>query len=263
MNRFRSFTRRTWRLLLAAALALPGAARADLLVTDLRGPVVRSGAAEPPALLETLPSGTVLRLPAGSRMEFFEAATGLVHAIAGPAVLVLTPQGPRAEQGALAPPRRVGDALRQVKVTKEDVVQGSLRMRGSDALAIDGPEGEVSADAARELRWRPRARGTQVEITSAQGEVIHRASASSGRLVLPAEVRLQPGVRYAWSLSSGLEGHPPLDWTEFVIRDGAPAPPPGAGATEWRLHSVALRAAGLKQAAARAMARAVLPENAQ
>jgi hypothetical protein len=72
---------------------------------------------------------------------------------------------------------------------------------------------------------------------------------------LPDSVKLVAGRTYVWGVSSVNPAEPPADWTEFAIRDRSEASK-AAGASEWRLVAVSLRAAGLRRAAERAESRA-------
>jgi hypothetical protein len=245
-------------LAFAAVLLLVGctdAFAADLLVTDVRGPVTRAGAPQPIALFETLKPGARIAVPEGARVELLDAAAGTIQPVRGPATITLTPQGPRADAGTLEPVRQLDAALRRVKVTPQDLALGSLRMRGSDSRVLEGPEGFVSAAEARTFRWKGRVDLVRFELATQEGEVVHQGRVEGGRYALPDGVRLEAGRNYVWGVSGLNPADPPADWTEFAIRDGSEAPV-ASGASEWRLVAVSLRAAGLRRAAERAERRA-------
>jgi hypothetical protein len=242
----------------AAVLLLIGCTdsfAADLLVTDVRGAVTRAGSAQPVAIFETLKPGARLTVPEGARVELLDAAAGTIQPVRGPATVALTPQGPRAETGALDPVRTVDAQLRKVRITQQDVALGSLRMRNADARLLEGPEGFVALAEARVFRWRARADLVRIEIATQDGDVVHKARVAGGRYTLPDSVKLEPGRTYVWGVSGVNPADPPADWTEFVIREGSDVPG-ASGASEWRLVAVSLRAAGLRRAAERAEQRA-------
>jgi hypothetical protein len=238
----------------AAVLLLIGCTdtfAADLLVTDVRGAVTRAGAAQPVALFDKLKPGARLAVPEGARVELLDAAAGTIQPVKGPATVSLTPQGPKAETGALEPVRTVDARLRNVKITTQDVALGSLRMRSADSRLLDGPEGFVGAPEARTFRWKGRPNLVRLEIATQEGEVVHKARVEGGSYTLPESVKLEAGRIYVWGVSGVNPAEPPADWTEFTIREGNEAPK-ASGASEWRLVAVSLRAAGLKRAAERA-----------
>lgn len=240
----------------AAVLLLIGCTdtfAADLLVTDVRGAVTRSS--QPVALFETLKPGARLAVAEGARVELLDSAAGTLQPVRGPATVLLTPQGPKAESGSLDPVRPVDAALRKVKVTSQDVALGSLRMRSADNRVLEGPDGFVTAAEARTFRWKARSSLVRIEIATQEGEVVHKARVEGGSYTLPDTVKLEAGRTYVWGVSGVNPAEPPADWTEFAIREGNEAPK-ASGASEWRLVAVSLRAAGLKRAAERAEQRA-------
>jgi hypothetical protein len=238
----------------AAVLLLLGctdAFAADLLVTDVRGAVTRAATTQAVALFDTLKPGTRLAVAEGARVELFDSAAGTIQPVRGPATVALTPQGPKAESGALEPVRTVDAALRKVKITSQDVTLGSLRMRSGEARVLEGPDGFVTASDARTFRWKARTNLVRIEIATQEGEVVHKARVEGGSYLLPESVKLEAGRAYVWGVSGVNPAEPPADWTEFAIREGTEAPK-ASGASEWRLVAVSLRAAGLKRAAERA-----------
>ncbi len=245
-------------LAFAAVLLLIGCTdsfAADLLVTDVRGAVTRAGTSQPVALFDTLKPGVRLAVPEGARLELLDSVAGTVQPVRGPASISLTPQGPRADSGALEPVRPVDAALRRVKITQQDVAQGSLRMRGADARVLEGPDGFVTPAEARTFRWKARANLVRFEIATQEGDVVHKGRVEGGSYTLPDSVKLEAGRAYVWGVSGVNPAEPPADWTEFSIRE-ADETYRASGASEWRLVAVRLRAAGLNRAAERADLRA-------
>jgi hypothetical protein len=245
-------------LAFAAVLLLIGctdAFAADLLVTDVRGTVTRAGSTRAVALFDTLKPGARLAVPEGARVELLDSVAGTIQPVRGPATLILTPQGPKAESGALDPVRAVDAALRKVKVTAQDVTLGSLRMRSADERVLEGPDGFVTAAEARTFRWTARTNLVRIEIATQEGEVVHKARVEGGSYTLPESVKLESGRAYVWGVSGVNPAEPPVDWTEFAIRDASDVTKV-SGASEWRLVAVSLRSAGLMRAAERAERRA-------
>ena len=260
-TRDESASTRLASLAFAAVLLLVGctdAFAADLLVTDVRGAVTRAGTAQPVALFDTLKPGARIALAEGARVELLDSAAGTIQPVKGPAAIALTPQGPKAESGALETPRQLDASLRRVRITTQDVALGSLRMRSGDARLLESPEGFVTAAGARTFRWKARANLVRFELTTQEGEVVHAGRVEGGDYALPDSVKLESGRAYVWGVSGANPADPPADWTEFAIREGSQAPKV-AGASEWRLMAVSLRAAGLKRAAERAEQRAAMP----
>lgn len=240
----------------AAVLLVVGCtdAFADLLVTDLRGPVSQAGSPQGLVLMQTLKPGAKLALPAGSSVELYDAASATVQPVAGPARLLVTAQGVKAESGTLGPARKLGEVFRHVKVDSRDVSLGSLRMRSADARVLEGPEGIVPVGEARLFRWKAQPGIARFELATREGDLVHRARATGSRYELPEAVRLEAGRTYVWGVAGANEADAPIDWTEFRVGEpgAASLPGPEAGATERVLRAAALRSAGLARAAQRA-----------
>lgn len=227
---------------------------ADLLVTDVKGPVTWARSTQPLNLFDTLKPGNRIAIPDGASVELLDAAAGTVQPVKGPASVVVTPQGANAEAGTLGPVRTLDAALKRVKVNPKDVAVGSLRMRSSESRVVESPDGFVSAAVARTFRWQARAGLVRFELATLEGDPVHTARVEGGAYTLPESVKLDPARTYVWGMSVANPAEAPVDWTEFAIRESAPAP--AKGATEWRLSASSLREAGLPRAAARAEQRA-------
>ena len=221
----------------------------------MRGAVARAGTARPLALFDTLKPGARITLREGERVELLDAAAGTIQPVRGPASITVTPQGPRADTGTLEPARTVDAALRRVKITEQDLALGSLRMRSGDARVVEGPEGFATAAEARQFRWKARPDLARIEIATQEGELVYRGRVEGSAHALPDSVKLEPGRAYVWGVSGVNPADPPVDWTEFAVREAGEAASP-SGPTEWRLLAASLRAAGLRRAAARAEQRA-------
>ena len=225
----------------------------EATVAELRGTAVRGNAA-PLRNLDTVKAGERLRLSSGSQVSLFTSEDGKLYVIDGPADVLLTAQGVMAN-GKLAATHKLSEAYRNVKVGGAEMVQGSMVMRTGGGSRLRGPEGVVSAEAARTFSWTPVAGSVRLELATHSGDGVYRAVARDGVLTLPAEVRLVPGERYVWGIFAEGNAAAPLDWTEFSVASSADAQGPGVpeSAAERVLHAAWLSSRGLERAASRTL----------
>jgi hypothetical protein len=238
-------------VLWAAASDVMAQAR-ELVVTEVRGNAVRANGSAPVLALDALKAGDRVRLSSDSRIGLFSAADAQLYLVDGPAEVAIGPKGVTAN-GKPAEPRQMRDMYRGVKANPADLVQGSLVMRGIVGLELQGPEGMVSPPAARQFTWTQAPGVWRFELSTDTGELVHRAEARDGKLVLPAEVALKPGVKYVWGIAPPQSGATPADWTEFVISEAeaSQAPPDGALPSERVLYAAWLMSRDLGRAATR------------
>jgi len=223
-----------------------------LIVTDVKGAVALAETGGPVAILENLRPGTVLKVPEGAKVELFDPPSATVHSVPGPARLVVQPGAPKLESGKAAPPRKVAEAYRRLRIDNSDVITASMRLRGADGRVVEGPEGFVATGDSRTFRWKARAGIARFEIATVDGDLVHRARVTGTEYRLPDSVKLIAGAKYVWGVGPAAEKQPPFDWTEFAIRDDPKTPrPPASGASEWRLYLAWLRAMGMTRAADR------------
>jgi hypothetical protein len=256
---------RTVFAVLLLAIGLPAHA-GDILATEIQGSVLkgRGNALGPMRTLDRVVAGERMVVRAKSRLVLYVADEGALYTITGPAEIQATGKGLRAAQGTLPPPSELGAGYTGLKFSIPDLVQGSLVMRAGAGPRVESPEAFVSAEEARRFRWTPGPGSLRFELATDKGELLHRTDAFDGALDLPAEIVLKPGEKYVWGIGATGTTTPPVDWTEFVIRDAAAnadAPsPPGAGASpsEWLLYSAWLRTQKMPRAATRAAARSNL-----
>lgn len=222
----------------------------DMIVTEVRGGAVRvSGAPVKP--LDTMKAGERFRLAADSRVGIFSAQEAQLYVVEGPGEVAIGPQGVAANGRAVAG-RKLDEAYRNIKPRPGDLVQGSLVMRSARSLRLVSPEGAVPSSAARAFSWTGEALPWRFELGTDEGEPVYSATTAGNRLELPPSIELKPGVKYVWGLRAASAGASPVDWTEFIVRDGA-APPEGASASERVVHALWLQSQSLPRAAARAM----------
>lgn len=243
----------------AVLLSVPAiAASQEALVTELSGTAHRSSgkAFKPVRVLDKVTPGEKLVIKARSRATLFVASDATLYVIEGPAEIQVTAKGLRATNGKLPSPRKLDEAYRGLKVDTRALAQGSLVMRGNESARVESPEGFVGAEDARRFRWSGGPGGWQFELATDTGELVHRSEAFDGRLELPREVELKAGTKYVWGIAPLATESKPVDWTEFVIAEGAAgpgAPEAGAPRTEQLLYAAWLRGKGLPRAAARAL----------
>lgn len=238
-------------LVLWAAASDAMAQAREILVTEVRGSVVRAGSTAVRAL-DVVKPGDRLRLGLESQVSVFVSDEAQVYVIDGPAEVSIAARSVLANGKPVAA-RKLDEGYRGVKVTPE-LVQGSLVMRSAQGVRLEGPEGPVAAADARTYRWRGDGNTLRFELASESGELVHRAIAVD-RVSLPAEVAMKPG-RYVWGVSPVSARAAPLDWTEIDVRGDASASPerpaPTASATERLLYAAWLRAHAMPRAAERA-----------
>jgi hypothetical protein len=207
--------------------------------------------------LDTLKVGERVRLSSDSRVSLFADQDAKLYEIDGPAEIQLSPKGVLAN-GKAVEARKLDDAYRNVKVNGSELVQGSMVMRSVAQVRVIGPEGVVTADAARRFAWSQRG-AVRFELATQSGDVIFRASAREGSLTLPTSVVLDAGTRYVWGILPLHGGTTPLDWTEFTVaasESGMSPPANNASPTEKVLYAAWLKANGMERASLRAMSTA-------
>lgn len=224
----------------------------ELVVTELRGNAVRSSGGVPVRTLDTLKAGERVRLSSDTRIGLFSSADAQLFLVDGPAEVAIGPNGVTAN-GKPAAALQMREAYRGIKANPADLVQGSLVMRSTVGLEVQAPEGLVSAQAARQFSWTPVPGVWRFELSTDSGELVHRAEARDGKLTLPADIALKPGIKYVWGIAPPQSGATPADWTEFAVSDteSSPVPPSGAAPSERVLYAAWLMSRDFGRAAIR------------
>jgi hypothetical protein len=224
----------------------------ELVVTEVRGNAVRSTGNAQVRTLDSVKVGDRIRLSSDSHIGLFSSADAQLYLVDGPAEVAVGPKGVTAN-GKPATVQQMREAYRGIRANPADLVQGSLVMRSIVGLELQAPEGLVSAQAARQFTWIPVPGVWRFELSTDAGELVHRAETRDGKLVLPAEVALKPGIKYVWGIAPPQSGATPADWTEFAISDSeaAQAPPADAAPSERVLYAAWLVSRDFSRAATR------------
>lgn len=239
-------------LVLWAAASDAMAQAREILVTEVSGSAVRSVGSGPVKALETLRPGDRVRLGTESRIGAFSSQDAQLYIVDGPAEISITRDGITANGRPVAG-RKLDDVYRNIKARPADLVQGSLVMRSARSLRLAAPEGPVALADARTYTWTGEPVPWLFELGTDEGEPVYSATVSGNRLELPPAIVLKPGVKYVWGLRASGPGAPPVDWTEFVVRDGGPAQRAGASPSERTVHALWLQSQSLTRAATRSM----------
>ena len=222
----------------------------DMVVTEVRGTAMTTSAAraQPVRPFDAVKAGDRLRLSSDSQVSVFNAADAALYVVDGPAEIVIRAGGVLAN-GRAVEPRQLDAAYRNLRTASDSLVQGSMVMRGSPRVRLAGPEGLVTDSQARRFRWTGDEAAWALEISTEDGQRIHRADVRGQEYVLPDTIALAPGAKYVWGIAPLGGDAPALDWTEFAI-EPAPLGRSDAGRA---LYAALLQERGLRHAAQRVL----------
>lgn len=196
----------------AAAIMLAGTALAITpvaFVSDVQGEARVAGAGKV-AFLAVIAPATTLVLEKGARVTLIYSATGAEFVLVGPGEFQVDAAEVKALKGA-APSRR-NVTVRPDPTVVARVSQSataSLRMRSiapapkADPNILVYPRESRISTLQPTLRWssEPGKTYAVAVVSAADGKEAWRGTAKSGSARLP--VKLSPGSRYTWSVSSG------------------------------------------------------------
>ena len=206
MNRPDIFKQYVLRLSLALVCLLQGIAQAQglAMVLDRAGDVevTTSGKTARLNLLDYLPAGAELRLPAGAAATLVYLPTSQEWRFAGPGRYRLQPDKPSALQGA-APdarpmPATASQAMAKLEpAQRERMTLGAVVMRGNTALRIVSPNNVDVLNARPTLLWQA-AVGSSVRVTvsTADSQTVSAQTVTSALLWTVPETL--PAGEYAW-----------------------------------------------------------------
>lgn len=237
-------------LVVATASAHAIAQARDFVISDLRGTATRTAGAraQPLNLLDAVKPGDRIRIASDSQIAVFNPVDATLFVLNGPVEVTVQDRNVFAN-GRAVEARVLDAAYRNLRVTSENLVQGSMVMRGSPRVRVTAPEGRVPDGEARRFRWSGDESAWTLEIATQEGTLVHRVDVRGSEYLLPVSVPLQTGVKYVWGIAPG-DGARALDWTEFTVESDAPAHDVGAGRI---LRAALLQQRGMPHAAQRVL----------
>lgn len=193
--------------LLALTLSSGLAHGQGALVTDVAG-AVQIDKGQQVALLAEVAVGTRIRLEADGRATLLFLGTGEEYVLRGPGRYEVRAAGVQAREGA-APQRRglpVGP-LAAPRLKSSGVAQATLVMRSlptqpqADALE---PKDTWILDPQPQFRWTSvaGAAGYRLTLRDANGDAVFSGETADTTLRLPADVALEGGAAYSWSIEA-------------------------------------------------------------
>lgn len=200
---------RVWLLALAPLWCIDISA-ASVMVTDVEGRVDRSDR-QLVAILQSLNSGTELRLAPSSRVVLMDLSSGREYVLKGPGRFSVEGSGVRLREGPDAAMEE-----RALPISSLPPVKASARIALAAVRMRSGPMGcseiletrprplqpDLTAipASARTLRWTsmPGTTVYQVSLQAASGEILATTFTGDAEWRLPTAVPLSSGRSYSW-----------------------------------------------------------------
>jgi hypothetical protein len=178
------------------------------MVTDVQGEIRRGEEPAPVSITSEVEAGVPLKLKAGARLTLLVYGSGEEVRLAGPGTYTLDAKG--SVSGPPAGIRRAkGPGLNLKESLKPGgLAQASLVMRGPFDIDMEEPTQPVVRTTRPQFHWVPVRGATSYtfSLRKAGGDVLLAITTQMPTLDLPEGLRLQPGVKYQWDLSTDLPG---------------------------------------------------------
>lgn len=195
---------RGWLGLVLACAGSAGVAleRPVAVVLDLRGQAeLRTGDINAPLqMLDTLPSGAVLRLAPGANVVAGYA--NAVWDLRGNGRFEVRADGIAALDPGASAKLRPAPPSRSLRLVPEQVVQGAVKMRAAVAtVVLAQPRGTVMAGEGLVFRWTGPAASFRFELIDDDGLVVAMTETEQHEWRAPATLRLNAEETYLWRVS--------------------------------------------------------------
>lgn len=209
----------------AAAAAEPPVA----MVTEAtgKGEVMRSGSASGLRLLTELETNAQVTLQKDARAVVLYLQSGDQYALAGPGVFVIGLERPLAEKQAAGPIKLgpvTGKNGKPLQIRNASLSQAGIVMRtaGKRPIPAKRPTGAVTLSTPAVFEWEAIGAGIDYEfvLKDEKGNTVFAQVAPENQVHLPAEISLDPGAVYRWSVSArGADGARYLSVYRFSVAD--------------------------------------------
>ena len=187
--------------LLLAALPSIAAAQNVALVVDRTGSVstLRQGAPTAVPLLAALPAGTRLQLQGDASMTLLYLQTGDQYTLVGPGECELRAGAPAFDAARMQ--RHAAATATPVRLRVDNVALGGVVMRSGGPRLLY-PAGQLTTRPSL-LAWSSLLSEARykVELRDADGMLLMQEQTRGLSLVFPADIALEPGKKYIWTLA--------------------------------------------------------------
>lgn len=193
--------------------AMPAAAAAVAMVTDLQGKAAQTGDGRTRELsiLADLEPGAQVQLQPGATMVVLYVESGSEFVFKGPASIVFGTVQPEVTNGSKAEKRlpALGKGGRDIRIKPVGLVQGAMVMRSLRAgprVLLLAPRGLYVMDASPEFRWQAPQPGLTYafELNDDAGATVYQTQTAEVSIALPANLKLREGTQYSWEVSTRL-----------------------------------------------------------
>lgn len=202
-------------------------------------------------LLGYVKAGAKIKLEAASKASVSHYGARLIYQLTGPAVAEVSADGVKVVSGKPAVTKSLAEKIVQAAVNPNlGAAAFKMRALGQEIAMLSPSNRSKQVNPRPRFQWSAPEPGTfQVTVTELPDTVVQRASVDGMVWDLPANVRLEQGKSYRWSVTgSAAEGQQHSASAEFAIATQAEAdavlalrPAAGAGVDEWVLYAAILR----------------------
>ena len=183
-------------------------AQAVAMVTDAQGETLVGADSKPLNITQELDAGAAQKLKAGAKVTLLVYGTGEEISLSGPGAFTVGAKGVvSGPASGIRHSKGPGLSLKE-SLKPGGLAQASLVMRGPFDIELEEPTQPVVRAAHPSFRWTAvqGASTYTFSLRQADGPVLHTATTPTNHLELPANIQLQVGVTYLWSLSTDLPG---------------------------------------------------------
>ncbi|MES2263944.1 MAG: hypothetical protein V4724_35950 [Pseudomonadota bacterium] len=241
-------------MLLAVAARAAGPDEVVGMVLDVQGngELLRQGRTSKLQLLSYIKPGTQLKIDAGAKASVSHYGAKLIYQLTGPVQAEVDAERLKVVSGAPAVTKSLAEKVVAAAVNP-NMGAAAFKMRGlGQEIAMLAPTNRsVQLTLRPRFQWSaPEPASYQLTVIEAPERVIARATVDGSSWELPANVKLQQGKDYRWSVSytPASDGQMRSAGAEFSVAtqaesDATLALKPGAGAAvdEWVLYAAILR----------------------